>query len=95
MAAKLTDEQRLARIREEEAALLKKIEDKKAEAHQTLTEELKANEAKIAELDKLEEKETGEVKTKFTAKRDKLISRNLEIETILDEAKSDVVSVDA
>lgn len=88
MASRLTDEQKLARIEEEKAALLKAIEEKKASQHQTLAEELRTNEAKIAELDKLEIKEVGEIKAKITAKRDKLISRNLEIETILAEDKS-------
>lgn len=83
MATRLTKEQKLARIREEEAALLKQIEEEQASMHQTLAQELESNEAKIAELDRLEITEIGEVKSRFTKKRDKLIARNLEIETIL------------
>lgn len=94
MATRLTDEQKLARLEEERVALLKQIEEKKIAANQTLTEEYKANEIKINELDALETKEIGEIKARITVKRDKLISRNLEIETILAES-SDVVPAGA
>lgn len=94
MAAKLTKEQKLVRIEEERAALLKQIEEEKAAAHQTLAQELAANEVKINELDLAEAKEIEMVKARFTGKRDKLIARDLEIEEALAE-QSDVISAGA
>jgi len=92
MAAKLTKEQKLARIEEERVNLLKQIEEEKATTHQTLAQELAANEVKINELDVAQANQIKEVEARFTGKRDKLIARNLEIEEALAEQSNDITA---
>lgn len=83
MATRLTVEQKRERLLQELKDLEAQAEAKKISEHKALAEELTQAEDSLKELDSKEQAEHAAITARFTARKDKLNVRILEIQEIL------------